>query len=977
MEIKKLYRMPGGKEPTAALLNDEGEEYPVFLESLHNTIMFPELINSGYKLAGLPYDFVKGGKSIMDLPVEDFTTSDPNVMQQMYDSLGTKMELSEISKFIDATIARGIPTPPTDYVITTRADFLDYLRNYKRFPREEDFLPLNYFVAPEARFTAREYLNGENAEYISIINSRRNMSIKKFHSLVAWLEERGLPKSAQFIDILEAYFAWGIDGMTEMFVSKKRKETAINLAPGSSEFRIDPNVASFITENPYTIYVSTFGLIDSSGRWKVAPEDQQRHWRTVENDPRKFDEFCQNIKSGEHVRVKLKAQSTKTVIELQGPETIVEFSNDTIMITRLDDTKTRTIRTTFTTITIPSLASATSTLPYDLALPRNVEQLNEHCRTEALAKYIYNIRKDPRHVSSYDALRASGASPKDAILYVLTYANMIATEQVIGAEVAVGEDQIAKIMPTVVDSYLAGLRPGKDASEANKDDAYNVIQSIVDGEINIDNIAVGLQMDSMIDLSSIYEDIKAINKIMGISLSDIYNIINARPENATEVNFTGNGIKFILDISPISYAVEGLAKDLKMYQMNAAQKAVRFYEVIQVARDVCAPSELGVIEEAKPVAIEYYYVNCGDNKEGTQNNAILQNIMEQFMDEVTTYPGANLDFINKYAQLKRTFAMQAWFEIYHKGYYTLPKALGQKRKDMDNDTRIAIFRATKPAIDSLAAMSSACILHTYIGNPDSPNATRFCMHCVNAYVGDTFVIPKAPGATIHEAPFYALWYRWNVDQFNKLIECGTITKQHNPWEVRYMNEIGIKPYDDAYACINEKKSLWMHFQHANAEVQEWPNSDVFKCVTHPSVYLYPGLYMDMDGNTFEEETEQLPAPREGVPTVDVKTGRELDKKTYAKNRLDITIDQESDTYIRPFLGFDVETMLTCDNVLDMLPKFGINDICVIGENVVFTNTKKVLNYTRLPSIDTPYFKHVSGRFYLLRDGDGKLWEIRI
>lgn len=977
MEIKKLYRLPGEKEPTAVLLNDEGEEYPVFLESLHNTIMFPELLKSGYKLAGLPYDFVKDGRSIMELPVEDFDDSNQNVMQQMYDSLGTKMEMSEIAKHIDTSIARGIPTPPAEFVITTRKDFLDYLRSYEAYPREEDFLPLNYFVSPEARFTVEEYFSGQYAEYIKTINSRRTMSIKKFHGLVAWMESKGLPKTAVFTDILDFYFSWGIDGLNETFVSKKKKNSAINLAAGASDYRIDPSVASIITENPYTVYKYTYGLVDNSGKWKVSPEDASYTWRTSENDPRKFDEFCQNIKFGEHARIKLKTATTKTIVELQGSEILVEYSADTLMVTRLDATKTRTLRTTFPTLVIPSLADVNSTLPYDMVLPRNIEKLNEHCRMEALAKYIYILRKDPRHVSSYDALRASGASPEDAILYILTYAGMIATSQVVGMEAAVGEDQVAKIMPNTVRDYLNGKRPAKDPSESNKEEAYNIIESIIEGEINIDNIALGLHADAMIDLSSVYEDVKVINKILGISLANIYDIINARPEGAVSVNFEGNGIKFVMDISTISFAVEGLAKDIKMYQMKSAHNAIRFYEVTQVAREVCAPSELGVIPEARPIAAEYFYVNCGTNKEGVFVNNILQKIMEELMDEVSISPNASIGFINKYAQLKRTFAMQAWFEIYHKGYYTLPKDLGSKRKDVDRQMIMDIHMKTHTAIDSLAALSRASVLHTYIGNPDNPNATTFCLHCVNAFVGDTFVIPKAQDATIHEAPFYALWYRWGAEQLAKLSDYGVITTMHQPWETRYADEMGIKPFDDAYSNLNAPQSLLTYYNHANAEVQEWPNTAVFKTATNPVDYLYPGLNMDIEGNVIEDEIESLPVPRTGVPAVDAKTGREIDKKTYAKNRLDVSLEDLPDTYIKPFIGFDVEAIMDCSNVVDILPPFGFNDICVLGENIVFANTKQILHYTRLKEANTPFFRQVSGRFYLLRDGAGKLWEVRL
>ena len=53
MLLKKRLIVDGGAEPTAVLINDEGEEYPVFLESLHNTVILPELMKSGYTLTSL------------------------------------------------------------------------------------------------------------------------------------------------------------------------------------------------------------------------------------------------------------------------------------------------------------------------------------------------------------------------------------------------------------------------------------------------------------------------------------------------------------------------------------------------------------------------------------------------------------------------------------------------------------------------------------------------------------------------------------------------------------------------------------------------------------------------------------------------------------------------------------------------------------------------------------------------------------
>lgn len=981
MEFKKLYRMSGEAQPTVVLLNDEGEEYPVFLESLHNTILFPEVLKSGYKLAGLPYDFVKDGASLMDLPMEDFPSeNDLQVMQQMYDMLGTKMPITEISKHIDAAIARGIPMPPTDYKITTRDAFLKYLRNYEALPIESDFMPINYFVAPAARFTVQEFHNPENSDYIRILISRRRMSIKKFHSLVRWLEDKGMPKNASFGDVVDYYFAWGVDGLNEMFVSKKPMQSTVNLVPGSSNFKIDPRVTNAITENPYTAYNYTYGLVNSSGRWELSEEDKQYHWRTTESNPKKYDEFCQSIPIGNSVRIKLKAPVTRKIFELQGNDCFVKYGTDTFMIMTAGPNNTPVYHT-YPTIVIPSLTDISTTLPGAYALPRNKELLNEHCMIEALAKYIYEIRKDPRQVSSYEALLASGASPEDAVLYILTYAGFITDSlDTFVEDQEIGEESnMVKMPPTVVYDYMAGKRVPEGEENTSLGEAFNAIHSVIDGTLNIDGVGIGRQSDSMSDVSSIYEDIRCIYKIMGIPLMEIYDRINARPQNATEAIFEGNGMKFVMDISPISFALEGFASDLKKYQQNAAQNATRFYEVIQVAREICSPTEdNGIQADARPIAIEYYYADASNKRDGILVNNILNKIAENLMEEVSISPNCNMQFMNRYAHVKRTFAMQAWFEIFHKGYYTLPKNLGSKRVEVDQETIQIIHAKTKLGIDSIAAITKATIYQGYNSNTNNANCTQFILFCVNAYVGDTYVIPKAPGATIHEAPLYALWFRWNEQQYVRLRETGAIVGNHVPWEIRYLQDMAIRPYADEFKCMSHPLSLTAYVKRAQEEMNSFPSNWQFRRATHPVEYLYPGLYLDLDGNEIEEKDPVvLTVPRDGVPKVEVLTGRELDKDTYAKNRLNVTYAEQHDTYIRKFIGFDIEAMMSGKDVIDMLPQFEFNDIVVMGENIVFANSGKSISYTRLTEEMTPFFKHVSGRFYLLRDMEGALWEVRL
>ena len=110
MEITTRLRTAGATEVNAVLINDAGEVYPVFLKSLHNTIIFPELINSGYTLTSLPYGFTKDGLKFEQLPVQDYNCTEEET-ELMYNSIGVPVSDDELKKHITVD-ASGVAEPP-------------------------------------------------------------------------------------------------------------------------------------------------------------------------------------------------------------------------------------------------------------------------------------------------------------------------------------------------------------------------------------------------------------------------------------------------------------------------------------------------------------------------------------------------------------------------------------------------------------------------------------------------------------------------------------------------------------------------------------------------------------------------------------------------------------------------------------------------------------------------------------------------
>ena len=57
MEV--LYRLRIDGNENSVMIKDGEIQYPVFMESLHAEEIFSNLLSSGYKFCGLPFDFRK------------------------------------------------------------------------------------------------------------------------------------------------------------------------------------------------------------------------------------------------------------------------------------------------------------------------------------------------------------------------------------------------------------------------------------------------------------------------------------------------------------------------------------------------------------------------------------------------------------------------------------------------------------------------------------------------------------------------------------------------------------------------------------------------------------------------------------------------------------------------------------------------------------------------------------------------------
>lgn len=917
MELKKRLIVDNADQPNAVLINDEGEEYPVFLESLHNTLLFPLILESGYTLQALPYGFVKNGVSLNDLPVEKYDADDV-VLEQMYNSIGVKLPYDEIKSHIDVKEVMDMNTPPTNYTIHTREELLEYLRATELAATDDDFMPLNYFVAPEARFEIKEYMDVNNLRYTSAISKRREMSLGKFHKLVVWLRDMKLiGANYSAMDVLDAYFSWGMDGLNFAVVAMHRESRPFRLMPSKT-------VSAQVVRK-------TQGFIDGAGNMLTPQNERDVVWKLSSTDP----SFIQDITAGMGVNdtrvVEYKCNATQEVTVMEGAQFNITYSTD-MLIMQLQ---------TYPPIRVKSPADIGDFLDLKMALPNHTNELFEHCALKALARMLYDMRKPRIHVSSYDALRVVGANPHTALNYILTKYDLTKERKV------VSEDDVPSIMPWEVDDYLSG----KDVNAETK----SFFEDIISGMFNIDNIGQGKKLESMVSTDSVFNELYAIHNVMGISLEDIYDKIRMiQPDDKTLV-FSNGSYQHVVDVSQLKMSVNGYLSDVQSYDIQCADECSFFTFVTMVAREV------GEESCTRHVGVEFYMVN----RSNKQVAKLLEELVAMYVEKVEVTIADAVQQA-KALRMKNVFALSRYFEIALKGTITWSKQLGGASIVATAEQRNTALAHLETKIESIPTYCSFTV------NSFSASTLSFNAYCTNAYITPTFIIPRSATQPIREVPFYSAWMdlaHTNPDVYAQLVAMQVLPPGFVSWSSRYMTEQFKERSWEAYDDVD---SLQYYYENAVSEVSAWPADIAFHSVTHPIDYMFPGIVP-------EDQEEEVCAPRQGEPVVRFGVKRDITLNDYRDKLYPSSEIREKTQYIKPFAGYSAEAfMLLGAEALSKTPVEGGVGISVMprSETIFLADTQEVMSFTRITDLDTSKYPivNVYGRMYLLRSADGRLWE---
>lgn len=947
MDITSRLRIEGNEN--AFMVNDAGHTYPVFAESLHTTGIFQQLISSGYRLCGLPYDFKKDGVSIMSLPCRDYMPTEDE-LQDMFDfnSL-SHMSADELRSNISEEEITYLPEPPAKYTIATREEFMEYLRSIRTATQEEDYKPINYFVHPSARFTIDEWKSGEYIEYFRIMESRRAMSYQKFRKLRQWLTNIGMEPNGDAIDIVEYYNMWGIDGLNAKFVAKQRKTLTVY-----EDFVMQPGMEP----DAYEITRTEDALVDRYGA-VFPPEDVQpgyNGWQVSYPRGKESAAFRNKIAALKENEFGVVTVRTKL------PEDILLYSTlkDTIKVTPYQitcgETRMFNMSVTMPDITAKQLAAYWWSARYE-------DRVNTMSNLRALAYTMLEQRRYTADVSTYKALLEVGCDVKGALMYMIDKS----VDKYNNSPEALDDDaeEARKEFPTEaeVDLYVNGDIDLDTLPELTQI-RIETLKDMVNGVVNLDGVAAGARADASINVDEVYKFLYCAHFCRThISLGSMYNSLKEVDKFVVEhtdtrglkdfvVPMVADGFTVNVPCPEIKEKINGYKADIKRYKVRQSEQCCGFLKVVQIAK------EYGTPECVRHVAFEAQTVNLIRNSGIARKN--LEQLMEIFEDQLRNY--VPLARQNTYRLYKRSTCMQEYFRVAEQGVMKFPSDMGGQTVPVSNDLVLSIQSTITNRITSTAVYCKKMYDEGFLTH-----------YCVNADITPWTIYPKV-GAKIPAASLPALWYDWAAEGApqitSNLLSNGGMYRGFVAWTRRY--------YTQRYFSLDglpAEMDLTKYMAYCNRYRDTTKITEEFKNAPHIETLLY-GMFPD---ETVREDNGVALRARGEVPAVMVSKGEIVMHDAYPSHgKLQITHGHQVES-LKRFKGFEADDYDMLGSVIKVtMPQMSDKYITTDGESISTDEQENMPAYAVAQLVGMGYpIINLWGRKYIFRDLFGALWEVII
>lgn len=675
MELTK--RMVSSTGQTAYLVNDGGETYPIFEESLHSKIIFDALIASGYEFCSMPFGFKKDGKAISAMAQSDWNIT-PVEEGDMFDMLDAdRYDTQELMGMVTEESTLYIPEPETTYTINTREEFLEFLQLFHNDDAFAEFRPINSFVHPDARFTVEEYRGGKFKEYVDILSNYRMFNFHRWKRLIEWINK----PLQSFDDVLREYFKWGLDGLYMPLTADYEKQLST------------PEFTMYNAEDRWSalFYRKEVGLIDNVGTLLLPPESENLRWEYVYSKEY-INNKIKTLKPNEVTIVNLKTPVKETCFVKDGKDMSLHITQSSIYLGKALFSPLRVY---------PNGMNMRAAMP-EYCTPNRFNDMAEDAYIYALAVDTLRNRVAPCSATSAKALELMGLTKRCILNYYVNKIDMSKGES---------EDGVVSIDWNDVNSYCNGA--------VEEGPLKDYLDGILSGMYNLDSIKSAIDVTSRYNAKSLYEQIYVLHKIFGLSIDEIKEKINSMgdSDSFTVTRDDGYFFTFTQPINRDMFTAFNL--DVQNYRVQASQQAVEWIYVLEAAR------ELGPAEAKRHVAMSCYSVNRLNSKV-----KMLSSVIEDKFEKEVRSKFTNELEIASWMKDATYFAACKYFEAALKGTITYPAQLGGRIEQVDADLRNQLYSTLNLKVDMLSAI---CEGNVY--------SDEFHFFFANAYVTPTQIIP--------------------------------------------------------------------------------------------------------------------------------------------------------------------------------------------------------------------------------------------
>jgi len=545
--------------------------------------LFTSLMENGYTYFGR-MEFEDSSKTNINyLPAMEYDTLSDRQAADFFDvaDVMSEMELKEFTKKRQAPGEVSFEwRKPEQYLINTREELLSFIKTLNSFNASDPktYMPLNSFTHPDALFSEEEFNDPANFWAMDAIANRRYFNL---HALFMMTENLPIDGFGE-INFIDAYFAWGIDGLRSTLFSK-------TIADIEKPLYINDNF-------PEKYYLSgvTYVKKDMS-MWPTMPPG----WTTVCKEEIIYKRASELSNFNHGLLVITKAPTTSKCIRYELETMTVELTPDAMkIITKAGDILLKTLR--FLTPSNQFLPSKFWNLKND----ENKDEILHILKIESLSKYLLGVMQCKSDVTSMKVYQTIGVTKPRAVDIVINiYREILFTKdgslreeyrKFMYDDGGFDDEELQAL--TMQIGLIKNIYSFDDGIPENMEGLSNLCKKVEMGEININNVLSGIKADNSMRFEDIICHLDAAVKVLGLSYEEVFGIIErdaqvVSGEGSVTVTFEGKGVVNELVLHRQNFAATGFQRDLRETRNLLAKDAKHWLYVREIYSEpgqVCA-----------------------------------------------------------------------------------------------------------------------------------------------------------------------------------------------------------------------------------------------------------------------------------------------------------------------------------------------------------------------------------------------------